>query len=59
MGSRIIRTGAILGATIAVHRRTWAGHLRDGAYGVAMPGTIATLVTTLAGAVMFRRRPTP
>lgn len=44
---------------IVVHRRTWVGHLRDGAYGVAMPGTLAALVTTVAGAVMFRRRQTP
>lgn len=44
---------------IVAHRPTTIGHLRDGAFGVAMPGTIAALFTTVAGAVMFRRRRTP
>lgn len=44
---------------VAAHHQTPTHNLRDGAFSVGVPGTIAALVTTVAGAVMFRRRRTP
>lgn len=44
---------------VAAHRQTPFDHLSDGLYSVGVPSTLAALVTTAAGAVMFRRRPTP
>jgi hypothetical protein len=46
-------------ARIAAHPHSSMHDLRDGAFSGAVPGTLAALVTTVAGAVMFRRRRTP
>jgi len=44
---------------VADHRRGPSAHLSDGIYSVGVPSTLAALVTTAVGAVLFRRRPTP
>jgi hypothetical protein len=43
---------------LATHRPTPSHFLVDGALMVAMPGLIASLVTTAAGAILLRQRPT-
>lgn len=45
-------------AQLAQHRQSASHFLIDGAFFTAMPGVIAALVTTGAGAILLRRRPT-
>ena len=44
---------------VAAHHQTAAHFARDGAFFTAVPGMLAALVTTAAGGVLFRRRPSP
>ena len=42
---------------LAQHRQTPANYLVDGALMTALPGVVASLVTTAAGAIRLRKRP--
>lgn len=51
------RSDAEIEAAVAQHRQVPADFLVDGAMVTGMPGIIASLVTTGAGAVVLRKRP--